>query len=101
MTTETYPLTISRPPTTVAGYRVLAWAELRHIRGNYPGGIVLAVSNPEHSMGTYATWLAYTRDGGETWHASGGDYIIDHDQAWASFISRCSNLATEYGPLDH
>lgn len=89
---ETYPATITRPPATVSGHRVLAWAELRHLDGNYPGGIVLAVSD----RGEFVTWTAYTKDGGQTWHASGGFYTRDHSQAWASFTDRCRNLATTF-----
>lgn len=95
-TTETYPVTVSCPPARVNGYRVLAWAEQERLRGNYPGGIVLAVREdrgdgygPE-----YVTWVAYTKDGGQTWAACWGHYIRDHADAWADFISRCTLLAT-------
>lgn len=87
---ETYPLTIHKTPTTVAGARVLAWAEVQHISGNYPGGIVLAYQ--EHGYPEYVTWVVYTHDGGETWQAFSGHYIPDHDKAWNDFVSRCTNL---------
>ena len=89
---ETYPLTIHKTPTTVSGARVLAWAEVLHISGNYPGGIVLAY-NGERSYPEYVTWGVYTKDGGETWDAFSGHYIQDHDAAWQDFITRCTNLA--------
>jgi hypothetical protein len=88
MIMETYPTTIGRPPATVNSYRVLAWAELRHLTGNYPGGVVLCAS----SNGQYVTWIAYTKDGGQTWSATTGHYIDDdHDRAWQDFAQRCDD----------
>ena len=95
-TTEDYPVTISQPPAIIANHRVLAWAELRRTSGNYPGGIVLAVSNPEYERHEFVTWMAYTEDGGETWSATTGHYLTDHGAAWRDFLERCYALATEY-----
>lgn len=88
---ETYPARTARPPARVNGNRVLAWAELARTEGNYPGGIVLTVRD---DGGEYVIWTAYTKDGGETWAASSGDYITNYDMAWADFTGRCTGLAT-------
>lgn len=88
---ESYPTTISNPPSIIANARVLAWAEVQHIPGNYPGGIVLAYD--ANDAFHYRTWDAYTKDGGETWDAFSGHYTPDHDVAWRNFISRCTNLS--------
>lgn len=96
---ETYPSVILTPPATVAGHRVLAWAETRRRDGEYPGGVVLAVSKPdEYGQRTeYVTWYAYTKDGGQTWGADAGHYIADISNAWADFTERAlARPATEY-----
>lgn len=96
MSTETYPVTISQPPA-VAGHRVLAWAETRRRDGEYPGGAVLTVSSPEHERHEYVTWDAYTKDGGQTWHANAGTYREHWADAWASFTERATRRpATEF-----
>src|SRR6266498_2520460 len=77
---ENYPKTISRLPAVVAGARVLAWAEVQRLPGNYPGGLVLARTKRE-----YVTWAVYTTNGGETWHAFSGHYIADRKEAWDDF----------------
>lgn len=88
---ESYPATISRPPARVEGNRVLAWAEITRRDGEYPGGIVLTVRERcQHSGPEYVTWTAYTKDGGETWHAHRGDYAGDPAEAWANFTRRCA-----------
>ncbi len=83
---ETYPKTISTPPATVAGLRVLAWAEKTRREGNYPNGVVLAMREDDLE---YVVWNAYTKDGGVSWHADTGHYTRDHDEAWQVFLSRC------------
>jgi hypothetical protein len=90
---ESYPARITRPPARVSGHRVLAWAELARRDGEYPGGVVLTVRDD----GTeYVTWDAYTKDGGETWHASEGDYAGDPAEGWQDFTRRAARrrLAT-------
>lgn len=91
---EAYPAAVSRPPASVSSARVLAWAETARRNGEYPGGVVLCAST--HLDRTeYVTWLAYTRDGGETWHATDGHYISDHAHAWDDFTRRAGRrLAT-------
>jgi len=86
MTMENYPKTISNPPAEVAGHRVLAWAEKRRSEGYYPNGVVLAVRSTDLE---YVVWNAYTKDGGESWHADTGHYTHDHDDAWNAFVNRC------------
>ncbi len=90
---ESYPTGISQPPVSVAGCRVLAWAETRRRNGNYPGGFVLC--RESHESPRWVTWEAYTKDGGTTWHATSGHYIHDHDHAWADFVERCTDRVTE------
>lgn len=94
---ESYPAVVLQPPAAVAGHRVLAWAETRRRDGEYPGGVVLAVSNPEHERHEYATWYAYTKDGGQTWGAESGHYWTDYGNAWDDFADRATHHpATEY-----
>ena len=86
---ESYPAVVLTPPATVAGYRVLAWAETRRGDGEYPGGVVLCVSSPGRAGGPeYATWNAHTRDGGRTWHADAGFYAGKYETARNSFTKR-------------
>ncbi len=94
---ETYPAVVLTPPATVAWHRVLAWAEARRRDGEYPGGIVLTVSNPEYKRHEYITWCAYTKDGGQTWNADTGHYIAEYADAWADFATRAqARPATEF-----
>lgn len=85
---ESYPTTISTPPTTVANHTVLAWMETPRRAGEYPGGIVLAHSGGEYQP--YVTWVAYTKDGGLTWDACWGHYYLEEQRkaAWDDFYSR-------------
>jgi hypothetical protein len=85
-TPETYPKTLHALPRTIAHHTVLAWAEIPPSEGSYPGGIVLA-----HDPGNfepYKTWLAYSKDGGDTWNATGGNPSFTHANAWDDFINR-------------
>jgi hypothetical protein len=94
---ESYPAVVTTPPSVVAGHRVLAWAESTRRDGEYPGGIVLAVSAPDEYFREYVTWYAYTRDGGRTWTATAGHYKSDYTDAWASFTERAQTRpATGY-----
>jgi hypothetical protein len=85
-----YPVTISRPPARVEGYRVLAWAELTRYEGHYPSGFVLCARAPGENPG-YVIWLAYTKDGGETWTVPplAATSTDDHQDAWQVFAGRC------------
>jgi len=89
---ENYPITISRPPSEIKGYRVLAWAEKTRHEGHYPGGIVL-VHRPNTHPYPYVTWEAYTMDGGNSWAATTGHYLADIEKGWADFTTRVTNLA--------
>ena len=93
---ESYPATISRPPARVSGNRVLAWAETERQGGCYPGGVVLTVREDTRYGPEYVTWDAYTKDGGETWAASQGDYAGDPAEGWQDFTRRAARrqLAT-------
>jgi hypothetical protein len=95
---ESYPAVVLTPPSAVAGHRVLAWAEAARRDGEYPGGVVLCVSSPERAgRPEYVTWNAYTRDGGQTWHADAGVYTGKYVTAWDSFTKRAQRRpATEH-----
>jgi hypothetical protein len=91
---ETYPAVVTAPPATVAGLRVLAWAEAVRRDGEYPGGVVLCVQPGRPAVFStewvpeYVTWTAYTKDGGRTWAAELGHYTDDYATAWADFTER-------------
>ena len=96
---ENYPVTISRPPAEVNGYRVLAWAETKRRNGEYPGGTVI-VFRPKapydhYIYDHYVVWDAYTKDGGESWLASDGRYYATQGAAWKGFTERDSTRRAE------
>lgn len=92
---ETYPKTIHKLPTKISEHAVLAWVTIRNSAGSYPGGYVLA-HNPAEVQ-PYVVWTAYTPDGGETWHASGGSYHFAFNAAAGEFGARMlrRNIAAE------
>jgi hypothetical protein len=85
---ETYPAVVLAPPATVAGRRVLAWAESERGDGEYPGGVVLCAHSYAEPVREYVTCTAYTRDGGATWAAEAGSYTGIYKRAWADFTER-------------
>ncbi len=95
---ETYPTVVLWPPASVGGNRVLAWSEDRRRDGEYPGGVVLTVRDPEHGRGEYAVWGAYTKDAGRTWIVSdSGSYPVEYTDAWHEFTRRAQRRpATEF-----
>jgi hypothetical protein len=95
--TETYPKTIHKLPTEVSGHAVLAWAACENRPGNYPGGYVLAC-NPG-AVQPYVVWTVYTRDGGETWNATGGQYRYLYTRALEDFIEKARGNDIARAPL--
>jgi hypothetical protein len=86
---ETYPAVVLTPPSVVGGNRVLAWSEDRRRDGEYPGGVVLTVRDPEHGRGEYAIWGVCTKDAGRTWViADSGSYPVEYTDAWHEFTRR-------------
>jgi hypothetical protein len=86
---ENYPLEITIFPAEIAGAKVLAYAQSKRLEGSYPGGVALCKTSRE-----YVTWKVYTKDGGASWSAYGGNYDFPLDApeslaaAWQDFTKR-------------
>lgn len=82
------------PGTTLLGFTEEPHVVIAVTPGPKPGrpAVILAVSlNPE-THHRYATWVAYTRDGGLSWDVERGDYELTLADALTSYSARNGDI---------
>lgn len=80
-------LTTLAPPASVNGLPVLASKPLHDREHHSPGHIVMCLRDDD-VPDCWATWIAYTHDGGTTWLCTEGHYFTDEGQARADLLER-------------
>ena len=90
-TVQPVPVEPLLAPSTIEGFPVMEVRPLPAKGGHLPGYAVLC-DRGETAYERFATWLAVTNDGGQTWRASDGFYTDDWDLAREDLVFRAPSV---------